>query len=65
MGPVSASQSTFGELMAHVRAHPNGNKDVLATFLEDVWTSRSRLLACHRAGSPVGSLKGTYNEVYN
>ena len=62
---VVEAEVTFAELMAHVRAHPNGNKDVLATFLEDVWTSRRRLLACHRAGSPVGSLKGTYNEVYN
>ena len=62
---VTEAEVTYTELMAYVDGHTDGNRDLMATFLEEVWRGRARLLACLRAGSPVGSLKGTYNEVFN
>ena len=62
---VTEAEVTYTELMAYVDRHTDGNRDLVATFLEEVWRGRARLLACLRAGSPVGSLKGTYDEVCN
>ena len=57
---MTEAEVSYAELMAYVNRHTNGNRDVMAAFLEEVWRSRARLLACYgcsclRAGSPIGS----------